>query len=147
MAKKKLDKRTKEYKNSIKNKRPVLLGDVIEDITENTGIKKVVKKIVKNCGCDERKEYLNINYELGISRYKVRRCMTDEQIVRYKQFQDERTLNVSRNQLDLLIELFAHVFAIQYLKKDFCTNCSGSGKRIISMQQKLDKVVLSYEKL
>lgn len=38
-------------------------GDTVEAITKATGIKKVVEKISKatgkDCGCDERKEYLN----------------------------------------------------------------------------------------
>jgi len=36
------------------------LGDTIEKITEVTGIKKVVEKVVgKDCGCNKRKEKLN----------------------------------------------------------------------------------------
>lgn len=35
------------------------LGDTIEKITVKTGIKKVVKTISKDCGCDKRKERLN----------------------------------------------------------------------------------------
>ena len=51
---KKIDKRTKEYKQSKG------LGDSIEKITVNTGIKKAVKFMLgEDCGCDERKEKLN----------------------------------------------------------------------------------------
>jgi len=37
------------------------LGDSIEKLTESTGIKRVVKKVVgdKDCGCNKRKEHLN----------------------------------------------------------------------------------------
>ena len=39
------------------------LGDTIESIKKENGIKKGVKKISKakgkDCGCDKRKEYLN----------------------------------------------------------------------------------------
>ena len=36
------------------------MGDTIEKVTEATGIKIAVKKIVgDDCGCDERKEKLN----------------------------------------------------------------------------------------
>ena len=36
------------------------LGDTIEQITEATGIKKVVKALFgEECGCDQRKEMLN----------------------------------------------------------------------------------------
>lgn len=43
-----------------KKNKPKGLGDTIEQITEATGIKKVVKAIAgEDCGCDERKEKLN----------------------------------------------------------------------------------------
>ena len=39
------------------------LGDTIEKITKTTGIKKVINKLSKatgkDCGCKERKEFLN----------------------------------------------------------------------------------------
>jgi hypothetical protein len=57
-----LDKRTKEYKEwkASQEAAPSGLGDVIEKITEATGIKAAVKFIAGNdCGCDERKERLN----------------------------------------------------------------------------------------
>lgn len=34
-------------------------GDTIDRFTSVTGIKAVVKAIAPNCGCDERKEWLN----------------------------------------------------------------------------------------
>ena len=37
----------------------MLLGDAIEKLTTFTGIKKVVKSISKDCGCDKRKKILN----------------------------------------------------------------------------------------
>lgn len=41
-------------------KKPEGLGDVVENITEATGIKKVVKAIAgDDCGCNERKDLLN----------------------------------------------------------------------------------------
>jgi len=35
------------------------LGDTIEKITEATGIKEIVEAITDDCGCQERKEWLN----------------------------------------------------------------------------------------
>jgi|TARA_R100000482_G_C5114345_1_gene142267 hypothetical protein len=47
----------------MKNKNPKGLGDVVENITEATGIKKVVEKVSevtgKDCGCGKRKDTLN----------------------------------------------------------------------------------------
>ena len=54
---KKIDKRTKAYKESQKSKG---LGDTIEKIAEVTGVKKATKFLFgEDCGCDERKEKLN----------------------------------------------------------------------------------------
>ena len=47
------------------DKQPKGLGDQIERFTEATGIKKLVKwAFGDDCGCDERKEYLNKFYAL-----------------------------------------------------------------------------------
>ena len=55
-----LDKRSKEYKDWKKAQKAEGLGDVVEKITEATGIKKAVKWLAgDDCGCDERKEKLN----------------------------------------------------------------------------------------
>ena len=35
------------------------LGDTIAKFTKATGIKKIVKTINPNCGCDKRQEWLN----------------------------------------------------------------------------------------
>jgi len=35
------------------------LGDTLAKFTETTGIKKIVKSINPNCGCDKRQEWLN----------------------------------------------------------------------------------------
>ena len=35
------------------------LGDTIAKITHATGIAKIVKAIVPDCGCDKRQEWLN----------------------------------------------------------------------------------------
>lgn len=43
-----------------RKKKPQGLGDVVEKVTEATGIKKVVKAIAgDDCGCEERKKKLN----------------------------------------------------------------------------------------
>lgn len=35
------------------------LGDLIDKVTEKTGIKKIVEKSIKDCGCKKRREELN----------------------------------------------------------------------------------------
>ena len=168
MSKEPKDKRTKAWKEwkkkqpltklekleievkfeELKNKPPTGLGDVIETITEATGIKKAVKFFTKgeDCGCTERKRKLNVNFEIGIGRYKVLRCMTEGHYNAYKEYMKVRTLTFERDQIQFLTDTFAHVFAIQYNPNDFCANCGGSAKRLMSIQQKLDKVFSSYGK-
>ena len=52
-----MDKRTKEYKEWLKNQESEGLGDVVENVLEKTGIAKVAKFLRgEDCGCDERKE-------------------------------------------------------------------------------------------
>jgi len=123
------------------------LGDKIEKVTKATGVKKVVKKLFgDDCGCDERRKKLNTNFSLGIGRYKAHRCLTEKQYNQYGDYIKRRSLAFERADIKLLVDLFAHVFAIQYNANDFCTNCSGSPKRLMTMQTKLDKVYKSYEK-
>lgn len=35
------------------------LGDTVEKITTATGLKKLVKMVSKDCGCDKRRDKLN----------------------------------------------------------------------------------------
>ncbi len=71
-----LDKRSKEYKDWKKQQPVEGLGDVIEKVTEATGIKKAVKWLAgDDCGCDERKEKLN---KLFPSRFKADCLQKDE---------------------------------------------------------------------
>lgn len=53
------------------------LGDVIENITQTTGINKVVHAVLgDDCGCDERKEKLNKLFPFG---KRIQNCLTNEQ--------------------------------------------------------------------
>jgi hypothetical protein len=137
-----LDKRSKEYKTY---KKSLGLGDVVEAITEATGIKKVVKAIFgDDCGCNERKELLN-KIHLPV-KYKAYRCFTKEQYNAYAQYVSRRTIDYDAKDVSLLITLFAHVFAIQYNQQDLCVNCSGSYKIIKNIEDKLDIVFNEYTK-
>mgnify|MGYP003134199837 CR=1 FL=1 len=53
------------------------LGDVVEKVTEATGIKKLVKAVYgDDCGCEERKRKLNRMFPMGVR-------MDEEQKQRY----------------------------------------------------------------
>lgn len=113
------------------------LGDVVESITKATGVKKVVEKLTKDCGCNDRKKLLN---RIPIFRKaRVQRCLEENQIEQYKIFIEERKdSNWTRPQQQLLIDLYAHAFALQYNIKNFTNNCQGCAGTLQSMQDKLD---------
>ena len=144
MSKKKIDKRTKAYKDSIKNKPAKGLGDIVEDITKATGIKKAVKAIFgDDCGCEERKKKLN-RIDLP-RRFNAVRCLDEEQYNEYKEYIQRRTLAYSAEDARLLVRLFAHVFAVQYNSNDLCMNCTGSFKILKKLSDNLDIVFNSYK--
>jgi hypothetical protein len=149
-----LDKRTREYiayakfnklSNDVINTKGLGLGDVIESITEATGIKKVVKAIFgDDCGFDERKD--KMNHKFPIKR-KPQRCLTKDFYNSYKEYVDRRSLNVwNQIDIDVLIDTYAHVFAIQYHSKDLCRSCAGSAKILFNISKELDIVFYTYEK-
>ena len=130
----------------IVNKKPVGLGDVIEKVTKVTGVKKIVKELFgDDCGCDKRKDKLNLQFEIG--SHQAQRCLTEEHYQSYGTYIKERLENTFQvKEVSMLVDLYAHVFAIQYDKRTFCINCSGSARRLKTMQDKLDLIYTSYEK-
>lgn len=151
------DKRTKEYKDwkalqeiEVIHTEEKGLGDIVETITKKTGIKKVVEKITKDCGCDKRKDSLNkFSKEVLVmftTRRKPVRCFTDEQFEQYTSFMQTRSLNIWKdNDIKMLVDTYAHVFAIQYQTKNICRNCNGSGKLLFRITGELDKVYNTYK--
>ena len=143
-----LDKRTSEYKtwakfNKLGNE-PKGLGDTIEKVLKATGVKKVVDALFDDCGCDERKEKLNSKFPY---KRKAQRCLTEQQYKEYSQYRKRRTLNVWKEEdIELLIRLYAWVFAIAYNSKTLCRNCSGSGKILFRISKELDIVFETYKR-
>ena len=122
------------------------LGNTIENITKATGIKKIVELFAdgKDCGCDKRKETLN---KLFPYKRQPKRCLTESQYNQYKTYRETRTLNVwNESDIKLLIDTYAHVFAIQYNSKTLCRSCAGSGKILFRISKELDIVFESYNK-
>lgn len=140
MAKKKIDRRTKEYKEYIKN-HPQGLGDKIENFTEKTGIKKLAKAVLgDDCRCDERIELLN---KLMPVRYKAVRCFTDDEKEWYKNYYENRSLTiVTAEELKVIVKMHEEIFLWKI--NNLCHNCSGSARIIKDMVNRLDKVYESY---
>ncbi len=164
----KLDKRTKAYKECIKAKdssvpeltkafddflsergfvdepEKIGLGDIVEKVTEATGIKKAVEKVSKklgvDCGCEKRKEMLNQIKFKANTKHKPLRCFTPDRLKDYQNYIEIRVPKTWQPyQVDYLLELYAYIFAIQYNRRSFnCNNCNG--KTLQAIQDNLDKV-------
>lgn len=136
------DKRTKDYKEwkaQQPKKLKLGLGDAIEKITEVTGVKKVIESITDDCGCDERKERLN-KFKLPL-RTKAKRCLTDNQKLWFDDYKNRRTLKGwSADDVKTLVDMYAHVFALQYDIRSLCVNCTGSGKILKKIDEHLEIV-------
>ncbi len=122
------------------------LGDTIEKITEATGIKAVVDFVSEvtgvDCGCDERKDYLNKKFSY---RNKLVNCPTEEMKKQYKEFVQNRTIDllqhtgVAKNdELNLIEKIYQHVKGFSNYK--ICRSCPNSGKEVIACIEFLDEV-------
>ena len=110
------------------------LGDIVEKVTEATGI----KAIVGDCeGCEKRKFLLNRLFPFK----RVTKTMTEEHKVEFLLFLEECGNRVLENRITnitkfvpFLNELYSEYFGITI---DICENCSGIHKAIIKDLHKL----------
>ena len=132
-----LDKRTKEYKDWKDNHDKSIkgLGDVVEKVTEATGIKKVVKKVFgDDCGCNERKQKLN-----QIFSFKPVECFTEKQFNQWTQFRNRPNKDkLTAEDQDFVIKMMENLF------KRTTKSCSTCGGIIIKFMQTIDKYYESY---
>ena len=152
------DKRTKEWKEwkalqeDITYQEPDGLGDVVEKFTKATGIKALVEEIIgdEDCGCDKRKDQLNKFSESFLSMFKSRRkpiqCFTPELYEAYGNYIKTRRVNSwTEDEIKLIIDCYARVFATQYHTRDLCRSCQGSAKLLFRLTEELDLVYNSYK--
>jgi hypothetical protein len=106
-----------------RGKKPKGLGDVIENITEATGIKKAVEKFSEitgiDCGCDERKKYLNEKYPIGA---RVRQCLKDEDKEYLTKFFSVRHENLYPLEQRELARIYESVYQIR-IENSNCGSC------------------------
>lgn len=99
----------KEYREWYENeghKQNKGLGDVVESITEATGIKKAVKAIAgEDCGCDKRKEVLNKTF-----RYKVFECLAEDDYNYLVKFFSVSRSRVTRGEQEEIYRISNYVF-------------------------------------
>lgn len=100
------------------------LGDTIERITEVTGIKSVVKSIAgEDCGCQERKEWLNKAFPYVNTQEK---CMNEEQMEYYAHFKEtyyskiSESVRVPAEEVKKIISLYNSVFKVNVKGCETC---------------------------
>lgn len=118
------DKRTREYKEwkarfeKEQESKSKGLGDTIEKITKATGIKKVVEAITDDCGCEDRKDFLN-----NLVRYKVVNCPTEEEYdYLNKFFSNSNGMRVRAAEQRMLLTIYNRVFS-QRQQMSSCSSC------------------------
>lgn len=132
--------KTQKRKPGRPRKKAQGLGDTIEQITEATGIKKVVEFVAgEDCGCDGRKKKLN---EMFPYRLKPK-CLTEEQYNWYKEFSENRSLSITEEQRKGIAKMYSEVFSRPYYEP--CASCASGPKQYLSMITQLDKVFETYE--
>lgn len=98
------------------------LGDTIEQITEATGIKKVVETFSKvtgiDCGCEERKAKLN---NLIPYRRKVN-CLTESDYEALKPFVSPKKGSLTPNEQWQIQSIYLRVFEVK-LDDSNCASC------------------------
>ena len=127
------------------------LGDIVENITEATGVKKVVELFTdgKDCGCDKRKQKLN--KAKTFSRVYKLDCFTEDEYNTYKDFYNNRTIEIldlgkakgtlESKQIDYLVNLYGLKTNTPVYRP--CSSCSS--KPLIRMIVVLDALYNSYE--
>jgi hypothetical protein len=145
-----IDKRTKEYKQWAAFKQEQLdkqvkgVGDVVEKITEATGIKDAVKAFFndEDCGCDKRKELLNEKLPF---RGQAVKCLEEEDYHYLKSFFSRRRDRIDATNQQRLIDIFNYVFGKNELIPTGCLTCSHSG--FLKNINKLHKYFMDAEEL
>jgi tyrosine-protein phosphatase YwqE len=110
------------------------LGDTIEQITEATGIKKLVKFIAgDDCGCDARKEKLN-----ALFPYHRPECLTEDE---YNYLSESQVLlknEIKPSEQDAILKIYNRVFHVSREP----TSCASCLREII---EKMQQVFNEYE--
>lgn len=105
------------------------LGDTIEQITEATGIKKLVKFIAgDDCGCDARKAKLNAMFP-----YNKPECLTE---VEYNYLNETQVLyknTIRPSEQDEILKIYNRVFKVRQEP----TSCASCLREIVVKMQRV----------
>lgn len=110
------------------------LGDTIEQITEATGIKKLVKFIAgDDCGCQERKEKLN-----ALFPYNKPECLTEDEYNYLNESQVLFKASIRPTEQAEILNIYNRVFHVRREP----TSCASCLREIVL---KMQKVFNEYE--
>ena len=126
------DKRTKEYKEwaALKKKQleePTIkgVGDVVEKVTEFTGIKSAVNNwFGEDCGCDERKDSLNELLPFGVTAVN---CVDEDDYHYLRQFFARRRTRIDAEQQQRMVDIYNHVYDKKMVSPSSCQGCPKTG--------------------
>lgn len=111
------------------------LGDTIEQITEATGIKKLVEFVAgEDCGCEERKKKLN-----ELFPYRNTNCLTEEEYTWLKESNVLSQQTFKPTEQTKLIAIYNRVFNLRQEP----TSCASCFRELVI---KMQKVYAEYEK-
>ncbi len=110
------------------------LGDTIEQITEATGIKKLVEFVAgEDCGCEERKKKLN-----ELFPYRNPKCLLEDE---YNYLNETNVLykdTLKPSEQDAILKIYNRIFGISREP----TSCATCWMEIID---KMKKVYAEYK--
>lgn len=110
------------------------LGDTIEQITEATGIKQVVKWIAgDDCGCDERKAKLNAMFP-----YNKPECLTENEFNYLDETQVLYKNTIKPSEQEAILKIYNRIFHVRQEP----TSCSSCFREVI---QKMQRVFTEYK--
>lgn len=113
------------------------LGDTVEKVAKKTGVKKVVEKVFKDCGCQQRKEWLNNMFPYY---NKVKNCMTQEQYEAFKDFKERDPKKLEDADQQMIHSMYCSIFAVNVKP---CVGCSAAQWKQFIIR--LDRVFKEYE--
>tara|TARA_R100000329_G_scaffold104015_1_gene85410 strand:- start:19067 stop:19468 length:402 start_codon:yes stop_codon:yes gene_type:complete len=117
MAKK---KNYKKWKESFNKENTIGLGDLVEKVTEATGIKKAVKFIAgEDCGCEERKQKMNA---IPLLKRRNVNCLTEEEYAYLTDWFSKKVNVVEQADQNKLLAIYNRVFN-QRRERTSCGSC------------------------
>ena len=109
------------------------LGDTLAQITQATGIDKLVKFIAgEDCGCDERQAKLN-----ELFPYRTPKCLTEDEYTYLNESQVLTKQTLKPSEQDAILKVYNRIFGISR-EPTSCATCW------LEIVQKMQKVFNEY---